>query len=200
MNGDAPELGTAAVLQGILQRGTGTHLTFDDLLMGFEQRAFGVLLLMATLPTLIPGVAAVAGPVIALAGAQLLWGQRRPWLPRFVRERRMERSSLQRVMDRLEPWLQKLEKLCRPRWQSLWRQGALRVVGLLLVILGIALALPIPLTNYVIAFPVVVLAFGLTESDGLVLSLGSLLAVIALGIVGFVYGSLLVGVAHWFAG
>ena len=126
MNGDAPELGTAALLKGILARGSGTHLSFDELLHGFEQRAYGVLLLLASLPTLVPGVAAISGPVIALAGLQLLVGLRRPWLPRLVRERRLERGSLQRVLARLERWLHKLEKLCRPRWQNLWRQGALR--------------------------------------------------------------------------
>lgn len=197
MNGDDPQLGTAAILHGILERGTGTHLSFDDLLQGFDRRAYGVLLLIATLPTLIPGVAAISGPIIALAGAQLLWGRRRPWLPRFIRNRRMERSSLQKVMVRLERWLKSLEKLCRPRWQGLWHTGALRLVGLLLAVLGIALALPIPLTNYPIALPVVILAFGLTETDGLVLCVGMLLGVLTLAVVGVVYATLLTELLHW---
>ena len=34
----------------------------------------------SVLPTLVPVVAAISGPVIALAGAQLLCGLQRPWL------------------------------------------------------------------------------------------------------------------------
>lgn len=200
MKGDLPELGTSALLHQLLEQGESTHLTLETLLEGFERRAFGMLLLLACLPTLVPGVAAVSGPIVALAGLQLLLGLKRPWLPRWARERQMERASLKRVLRLLERWLHKLERLCKPRWHALWRQGALRLVGFLLLILGLALALPIPFTNYVIAAPIVVLAFGLTETDGLVLLIGSLLGLIALAVVGVTYGTLFHELWVWLVG
>jgi hypothetical protein len=200
MSGDSPELGTSALLHALIDRGDTPRIRFQDLLAGFERRAFGVLLLLASLPTLIPGVAAISGPIVALAGFQLLIGLKLPWLPRFARERQMERSSLKRVLNVLDPWLKRLERLCRPRLQVLWRQGALRLVGFMLLVLGIALALPIPFTNYVIAAPIVVLAFGLTEHDGLILLIGIVLALLALAVVGVAYGALLIKAWEWVQG
>lgn len=200
MNGDTPELGTSALLHALIERGDTPRISLQSLLAGFERRAFGVLLLVASLPTLIPGVAAISGPIVALAGFQLLIGLKLPWLPRIARERQLERASLKRVLNVLDPWLRRLERLCRPRLHALWRQGALRLVGFLLLVLGIALALPIPFTNYVIAVPIVVLAFGLTEHDGLILLLGIVLGVLALAVVGVAYGALLLQVWAWVSG
>lgn len=200
MNGDAPELGTSALLHALIDRGDSPRISLQTLLAGFERRAFGVLLLLASLPTLIPGVAAISGPIVALAGFQLLIGLRLPWLPRMARECEFERTSLKRVLQVLDPWLRRLEKLCRPRLQVLWRQGALRLVGFMLLVLGIALALPIPFTNYVIAAPVVVLAFGLTEHDGLILLIGIGVGLLALAVVGVAYGALLISTWHWLRG
>ena len=194
---DQPELGTAALLHSILSRGEGEQLDFDDLLEGFERRAYGVLLLIATLPTLLPGVAAVSGPIVALAGAQLIWGLRKPWLPAFVRRRRLDRGNMLRLLARMEGWLRKLERLCRPRWGFVWHPLPLRLLGLLLFLLGVALALPIPLTNYLFSVPILVLGMALTEQDGRMLSIGFLLGLIALVGVSVVYATLLMELLHW---
>lgn len=194
---DAPELGTGALLHSILTRGQGEHLDFDDLLEGFERRAYGVLLLLATLPTLLPGVAAVSGPIVALAGLQLLCGLRKPWLPAFVRRRKLGRTHMLGLLARMQPWLDRLEKLCRPRWSFVWHTVPLRLLGLLLVLLGVALALPIPLTNYLFSFPILILGVALTEQDGRVLSIGFLLGLIALVGVSLIYTALLLEMLHW---
>ena len=61
--------------------------------------------------------------------------------------------------------------MCRPRFESLTRQPVHRISGFLLVVTGVALALPIPFTNYVFGLLLLVFAVALIERDGIVLML-----------------------------
>ncbi|WP_043691157.1 exopolysaccharide biosynthesis protein, partial [Luteimonas huabeiensis] len=54
-------------------------------------------------------------PETAVDGAQLLIGLRKPWLPRPIAERGPQRGTLVRFERRIAPWLQRLERLVRPR-------------------------------------------------------------------------------------
>jgi hypothetical protein len=51
----------------------------------------------------------------------------------------------------------------------LTRQPVHRITGLLLVLIGVALALPIPFTNYLFGILLVVYAVALIEGDGVAL-------------------------------
>ena len=57
---------------------------------------------------------------------------------------------MQRFRNLMAPWLRCLERMVRPRLpQILEHPLASAFTGLLLVLLGLLLALPIPFTNYV---------------------------------------------------
>ncbi|MCX7042332.1 MAG: exopolysaccharide biosynthesis protein, partial [Gammaproteobacteria bacterium] len=64
-------------------------------------------------------------------------------------------------------WLDRIEKLTKPRNQGILNHPiAHAFTGLLLVILGIALSLPLPLTNYPFGLVLLAFAFALIERDG----------------------------------
>ncbi len=155
--------------------GEGETFDFDELLTRFDRRAFGVVLLVVVLPVLLPipfGIGALCGPVVSLVGLQLALRLSRPWLPRRLRQRPLARETFGRFLKRMKPWLQRLERLSRPRIDVLFAGTAGNVVsGLLLVILGFLLALPIPLTNYPFGFLILGFAFALIERDGALLLL-----------------------------
>jgi hypothetical protein len=83
----------------------------------------------------------------------------------------MPRKRVERFVARLTPLLRWLEHVCRPRLEALTRQPAHRITGFLLVLVGIALALPIPFTNYLFGVLLVVYAVALIERDGIALIL-----------------------------
>ena len=84
------------------------------------------------------------GPLTVLVGVHLLVGMRRLCLPRFIARRGPRRASLQAFDRMLAPWLARLERLVKPRMTALIEHRAAAVfTGLLLVLLGILLALPI---------------------------------------------------------
>ena len=145
-------------------------LTLGDLLDRFSERSFGVFLLIVLLPTFIPipvGVGGVSGVLVALIGLQFLVRLEHPWLPRFIAHREIHRNRLISFRDRMGKWLGRIERLTRPRTQGvLTHPAAHAFTGLLLVVLGVALALPLPLTNYPFGLILLAFSFALIERDG----------------------------------
>lgn len=187
-HGDAPaavhEIGTRALLDSIAIGPGDAPVHLDTLLDDFRQRAFGVLLLAVTLPTFIPlpiGVGAVTGPLIALLGAQMLLGLKHPWLPAFLRRHGPRRDSIRHFRDRLAPWLTRLERFSRPRCETMLdHRAASAFSGLLLVLLGALLALPLPLTNYPFGILLLLFSIALLERDGILMTIAWTLGLAAL--------------------
>lgn len=168
-----PEVGTRALLDGIADGDPGESLRLGDLFQGLGDRAFGMLLIAATAPAFIPipGLAgALSGPLVMLVGVQVLLRLRQPWLPGFVARRGPRRSTMARLRDLLAPWLRRLEHVVRPRLTIVLDHWLLDVVtGLLVLVLGLLLSLPIPFTNYLLAGLLLLFALALLERDGVLM-------------------------------
>jgi hypothetical protein len=164
---------TSALLDEIANGGREDKVGVDELLHHFSHRAFGMMLLVAIVPALLPvpfGVGAVSGVLVTLLGLQLLALRACPWLPASLRRRGITRLRFRHTVDRLRPLLLRFERVSRPRLEALAELPlANAFTGLLLVLVGLLLSLPIPLTNY--PFGVLLLAFALAmiERDGILL-------------------------------
>ncbi len=145
-------------------------LRLRDILTDLQQSALGVLLFVAILPAFIPipGIGgAVSGPLTVLIGLQMMIGLRHPWLPHFIGNRGPRRSTMNRFLGKVEPLLQRLDRLLKPRWPALLLPfPAHAFTGLLLVLLGLLLSLPIPFTNYLFGFILLLFSLALLERDG----------------------------------
>ena len=195
--------GLRALLDGFTVGDPDEVLPLRDLLAGLGRRAFGMLLLIATLPAFIPIPigGAISGPLVVLIGAQLLLGTRRPWLPRFLANRGPHRHALKRFDGKISPWLARLEKLVRPRLRLLLRQRAAAMfTGLLLVLLGLLLSLPIPLTNYLFGALLLLFALALLERDGVLMIIAWIAGIAAIVVFGVLSGNLAATALHWFSG
>ncbi len=200
----AAVLGTRELLDA-LARGDGEdHLRLEDILAGLSRQVFGMLLFVSTLPAFIPipGVGgAISGPATILVGVHLLVGMRRLWLPRFVARRGPRRASLQAFQRAVDPWLTRLERVVRPRLTALIEhRAAAMFTGLLLVLLGILLALPIPFTNYLFGALMLVYAFALLERDGGLMLLCWAAGVAAIVVFGILSGTLAAAATQWLGG
>ena len=187
------ESGTRALLDALAQGDPDETVTLRDLLAGLNRRAFGMLLFASVLPAFIPIPigGAISGPLVMLIGVQLAIGMRRPWLPNFLATRGPHRHALARFDRMISPWLARLEHLIRPRLPVLLDHRLAGVVtGLLLVLLGLLLSLPIPLTNYLFGGLLLVFALALLERDGVMMLVAWIAGAIAVAIFGFLSGNL----------
>lgn len=176
-------------------------LRLDDLLAGLGKRVFGMLLFISAIPAFIPvpGLAgAVSGPLTIVVGAQLLIGLRRPWLPGFLARRGPYRHTLVGFERRVSPLLARIERRIRPRlpWVLDHRLAAM-FTGLLVVLLGILLALPIPFTNYLFGTLMLAYALALLERDGALMLACWVAGLAAIAVFGVASGALATAAAHW---
>ena len=161
---------TRALVEDLATGNPDDAMTLGELLDRFSERSFGLFLLIVMLPTFIPipvGAGAISGGLTSLIGLQFLARFEHPWLPRFIAKHEIHRHRLIRFRDRMGKWLDRIEKLTKPRNQAMLTHPiAHAFTGLLLVFLGIALSLPLPLTNYPFGLVLLAFAFALIERDG----------------------------------
>ena len=153
------------------------------------ERGFGLLILLLALPTCLPiappGLSAIAGFPIAVIALQMVGGLPRPWLPKRILARTVSTEDLRKVVRGGLPVIERMEKVLKPRFSLLTGPLAERMVGLLIALLGLMLASPIPFTNIPISFAILFLALGLIEQDGLMTSIGIAGGLAALGFLAY---------------
>lgn len=194
------EASTRTLLDGFAEGDPADVLTLRMLLAGLGRRAFGMLLFVSVLPAFIPVPVggAISGPLAMLIGAQLLMLRRRPWLPRFVAGHGFPRNALARFDRMISPALARLEHLIRPRLpQVLDHRPAAALTGLLLILLGLLLSLPIPLTNYVFGGLLLLFALALLERDGALMLVAWAGGIAAIVVFGVLSGSLVAAITPW---
>lgn len=163
-----------------------TRITLDALLDPLRERAFGVLLILLAIPNFMPlamGIGGVMGAGVMVIGAQMALGATRPWLPRWIGRRRLDRSRLLTLLDRLDPVMSRLERACRPRLPGLLHRPSSLLSGVMLILLGLMLALPLPFTNYFFGALLLAFAFALIERDGAVLIAAWALTLASAGVI-----------------
>ncbi|HEY8521899.1 MAG TPA: exopolysaccharide biosynthesis protein [Gammaproteobacteria bacterium] len=166
----------------------GERVSFAEILHGLRHRAFGFTLLLFALPCTLPmppGIPTVCGIALALVALNMLAGRQYLWLPRAITRRTVERSDLRRIVERVHPHLQRLERICRPRIAPLTEGLGKQLLGAVVFVLGVLLILPIPfLGNIPPAIATVVIAIGIAERDGVIVLIGLFCAAVAIALAG----------------
>ncbi|MEO0893344.1 MAG: exopolysaccharide biosynthesis protein [Pseudomonadota bacterium] len=167
------------------------------------ERAFGLFLLFLALPCCIPflyGVPQVVALPMMFVSAQILMGRRAPWLPEKLGARTISAQSLTGLADRAGPWLRRIEAFSRPRFTALTRTPADQIVGLALVLFSASILVPLPGTNTVPGFAVVIVSMGLLQRDGILVILGSIIGTVWIGTLIFAGASLASLIKGWIGG
>ena len=167
------------------------RVSIAELTDTFGHRALGALLLVfgliCALP-LPPGGTTVFGLPLVLLAPQLMLGLKAPWLPGKLRRRTMRRADLAKGLERVLPWLERIEALSRPRIGLLFSGPGQRLIGLVCTVFALVLILPIPLGNILPAAAVSLLSLSLVQRDGLLALAGYALAAASLGVLALAGG------------
>jgi len=155
----------------------GERITLGEMAEAFGDRAFGLLILLLLLPSLLPGMASVFGLPILVLGVQMGLGMRVPRLPAVIARQSIRRTDLLRLASASSRSLRRVEAWVRPRPGFFTSPLGDRLVGWLSAYVAIMLILPGPGTNAPPAFGNIVMALGVVEADSQVVGLGVLLSV-----------------------
>lgn len=186
---DAP---ISRIVAEVAARFPGERISLGEMAEAFEDRAFGLLILLLCLPSLLPGMASVFGIPMLVLGVQMGMGRRVPKLPGFIARQSVKRADLLRLASASSAMLSRVEKWVRPRPGFFTGPVGDRLVGWLTVYASLMLILPGPGTNGPPAFGTIVMSLGVVEHDNRVIGIGALVT-----LAGSLFATVIVGGMFW---
>ncbi|PKP77851.1 MAG: exopolysaccharide biosynthesis protein [Alphaproteobacteria bacterium HGW-Alphaproteobacteria-3] len=178
----------SGALRGLAQVGTRKKpngSTFGDVLESLGDRSFGWGLMLVGFMNMLPlppGTNMVLGLPILFIATQMAIGRKTLWLPGFVTNRFIARERWRAGALSALPIARPLARLTRIRYLRVFQGKAERPLGVLLLVTGVVLCLPIPLTGWLPAISCFVIGLGLVEHDGAIVGLGMTIAIAAIAV------------------
>jgi hypothetical protein len=158
------------------------RVSVRDIIDSLGHRSFGFTLLIFALPNSlpilgIPGVSTITGLPLLLIALQMSLRHHRVYMPHWIAKQSLATDSFRNIIERVTPWIKRVEKLLKPRLDFLTHKAAEPWLGAVCVSLAALLILPIPLGNLLPGLSILLIALGLIEKDGLFVLAGLILAV-----------------------
>ncbi|MGE9292303.1 MAG: exopolysaccharide biosynthesis protein [Puniceicoccales bacterium] len=151
--------------------GQTEKVSLGEIVDAIEDKQFGMLLILLSIPSALPvpaaGYSTPFGIAILILGLQMLAGRRIPWLPQKMREKSFSRQKLSGMIGKASGFFRWVEKLVRPRLGWLSGRAGYRLIALLVIFMSLLMCLPIPSTNTAPAIVIFLIGIGLCEDDGL---------------------------------
>lgn len=170
---------TSVVLHQLLDEAPSDYVTPAWLLGALRARSFGLVLLVLGLLALVPAVTTIAAILLLWPALQMIGARPTPTLPQWIARRGLSKNRLARLIARLVPVLRTMELLVRPRWRTPF-EVTKRVIGMVILLLGVSMFAPIPFSHVPAALVTMLLAFAFLEEDGLLLALALVAAAMSL--------------------
>jgi hypothetical protein len=182
-------------------------VTLREVIALLHGRGYVLLVMLLALPFCtpipLPGLSTPFGLVIALIGVRLALGEK-PWLPARLMDTRLPPALFVKIFAVTRKLVSWFERLLQPR--LLWLTESPRLlqahaVPIVICALLLLLPLPIPFSNLVPAWAILLVAAGLLERDGAFIVAGYVATVVAVAffvIVGFLGAHAFDFVWDWF--
>jgi hypothetical protein len=170
-------------LEAIRQQATGEKISLAEIETILQGRGFATINLILCIPFIqpipLPGVSIIFGLAVMALGMRLALG-RSTALPEFVTRRQIDTESLRRISEGAIKLFSYVDRLFKPRLGFMLTPPLLSLVGVSIVLSGLALSLPLPpvilFSNSLPAWAVILLCLGFLERDGLVIAIGHCIA------------------------
>ena len=189
--GSAPRR-LSTIIQQLADEASGP-VSVEQMRNALGDRSFAAMLAFFSILNLVPfppGTTLILGPPLVIVACQMALGQTRVWLPQFVLRKSISEERFKGLAARYLPRLLKLETLIRPRYWPFARSGwDDRIIGWMALVLAIAVTIPIPLGNWLPALSILLIAFALSERDGILFYVGVFLGTLSLAIITAVIGA-----------
>ncbi len=159
-------------------------LTIEEILSILSGHGYAALLLIFTLPLCLPipllGLSTPFGLFLCLLGIQMGY-TKHIWLPKRILKKKIPKKTLEKIVKKIISISLVLQRFLKSRLSFLVKKSLfIKINGTVIALLSLLLALPlpIPLTNFLAGIPIVCLALGFLEDDGVFVLIGYFLALV----------------------
>jgi hypothetical protein len=143
------------------------RLTFSDLALQLQARAWGGLLVIFAAINVIPlppGASIFFAIPLLIVSAQMVFGRASPWFPARIDRRGVTKEELRRLIAKME-WLElRVERMFKPRLATLTGPAATRLIGVVCFVLALLTTLPV--VHVAPAAVIVLFGLALVYRDG----------------------------------
>ena len=156
-----------------------------DLVDLLGEQAGGILLVAIAIPAIIPApgipLGAVFGTVLVIIACRMAASGAGLGLPCWLAQVRLGAPVITLLSRRGPALLRRIEHRLRPRASLLVTRRSKPLLALVMALMGVLIALPIPLGNTLPGLSVILMGLGLAIGDGLAVLGALILAVLATG-------------------
>ncbi|HEX8570017.1 MAG TPA: exopolysaccharide biosynthesis protein [Caulobacteraceae bacterium] len=184
------------VLRELAGRSGDPELRVGEVIDTFDERAFGGILIFLGLLSLIPipGATTLTGIPLIFVAVQLIMGRETLWLPRKLLRSGVSRANFCEGLQRWLRWIEKAERLTKPRMRWATSTAAERLIGLVCLVMALVLVLPLWFGNLLPAIAVILLSLALLQRDGVLVLMGFAAAIGSFVVLFLVWGTVVAGV------
>lgn len=176
-----PIKNTSELLRHFTQNHTSEKISVRELVHAFEDRGLAFLLLifalLCTIPIPIPGIHIFLSLPLWYITMQQMTGRRHLWLPEKVLNHDLPRQAFVDITQKCLPWLAKVEQICKPRMIFFTNHFFYIIYGAICMFFTAVIAVPGPLTNFMPAVGISLIALGIITRDGLVMLIGAIVGI-----------------------
>jgi len=181
------EHSTSETLALVVVNNKNHTMSVGDIKNSMHERGFGILLAIAALPLCLPipvppGYTTFFSIPLFIFSVQMIFGMHAPWLPAWITKKQVKRATLEKLIEKANPWLRKIEKHLKPRLTYISVRAWERIIGIFTFVFALSMSLPLPLTNFPPGWGILIMSLGLLSKDGLTILAGMIVGTLGVGI------------------
>ncbi len=185
-------------LKSLVDPNNPQDLSLRRVLDAIEEKSFGLLLLILSLPSALPvpapGYSTPFGIVLSILAIQMMKGHTKPVIPDKFKKISIGHKLAKRMIDAACKVLGLTERFIKPRFLWVGSRNGQRALGIVVLTMACLMILPIPYTNTFPAMVIFMLGVGLIEDDGLVCGAGFIIGIFSI----LLYIGIIVGLIYLF--
>jgi len=181
------ERSTSEYLALVVVENRNEFMTIGEIKNALHERGFGILMAIAAMPLCLPipvppGYTTLFSIPLFIFSVQMILGMQTPWLPKWLTDKKIKRATLEKLVEKANPWLRKIENHMQPRITYISVRTWERIIGIFSFVFSLSISLPLPLTNFPPGWGILIMSLGLLGKDGLTILIGMIVGTIGVGI------------------
>lgn len=177
---------TSALINDIYNKNIEDNIKIGTLLKSIDSGGFALLNLIFSIILMIPlppPIAIIAGLIVMFLSFQMIIGMKEVWLPKFITEKSIKRSTLTIIVEKSTVYLYKLERFTRRRFTFISNPITERIIGAFIFFLAGITLTPIVFANTIPGLAIILISFGMINKDGLMVIIGFIVGIFSIFVV-----------------